>query len=280
MPHVTYAPAGKKDLPRLREIFLRCFGEEAAPEMEYVFSRCGDALWKAERDGIPAAMLVAMPVTIALPEGEWKARYFYGVATHPDYRKQGLCGGLLAACCRWMSEQGEAAALLRPDSEKNRQFYRKNGFADCSTAGTGCYRQKGGAAAELTPADPAEYDRLRRKFAPWGLQWGKEGLSLQREWMRLYGGDLWLLGQPADPWGCAAVSREGETPLVRELLCPEALRAQALESLCKALECRELHLALPGAEPADGLRTEPMMMARETAEIGLPGEIYTPLAMD
>ena len=107
MPHVTYAPAGEKDLPRLREIFLRCFGEEAAPEMEYVFSRCGDALWKAERDGIPAAMLVAMPVTIALPEGEWKARYFYGVATHPDYRKQGLCGGLLAACCRWMAEQGE-----------------------------------------------------------------------------------------------------------------------------------------------------------------------------
>lgn len=280
MPHVTYGLAKAEELPRLREIFLRCFGEEAAPEMEYVFSRCGDALWKAERDGIPAAMLVAMPVTIALPEGEWKARYFYGVATHPDYRKQGLCGGLLAACCRWMSEQGEAAALLRPDSEKNRQFYRKNGFADCSTAGTGCYRQKGGAAAELTPADPAEYDRLRRKFAPWGLQWGKEGLSLQREWMRLYGGDLWLLGQPADPWGCAAVSREGETPLVRELLCPEALRAQALESLCKALECRELHLALPGAEPADGLRTEPMMMARETAEIGLPGEIYTPLAMD
>ncbi len=26
--------------------------------------------------------------------------------------------------------------------------------------------------------------------------------------------------------------------------------------------------------------TEPMMMARETAEIGLPGEMYTPLAMD
>ena len=43
MPHVIYAPAGEKDLPRLREIFLRCFGEEAAPEMEYVFSRCGDA---------------------------------------------------------------------------------------------------------------------------------------------------------------------------------------------------------------------------------------------
>ena len=49
MPHVTYAPAGKKDLPRLREIFLRCFGEEAAPEMELVFSRCGDALCAPKR---------------------------------------------------------------------------------------------------------------------------------------------------------------------------------------------------------------------------------------
>ena len=110
-------------------------------------------------------------------------------------------------------------------------------------------------------------------MAPWGLHWGKEGLATQKGWMKLYGGDLWLLGAPEQPVGSAAVSREGETPLVRELLCPEALRAQALES-------RELRLALPGAEPADGLRTEPMMMARETAEIGLPGEIYTPLAMD
>ena len=98
--------------------------------------------------------------------------------------------------------------------------------------------------------------------------------------MKLYGGDLWLLGAPEQPVGSAAVSREGKMPLIRELLCPEALRTQALESLCKALGSRELRLALPGAEPTDGLRTEPMMMARETAELGLPGEIYTPLAMD
>ena len=105
MPHVTYAPAGKKDLPRLREIFLRCFGEEAAPEMELVFSRCGDALWCAKTEGCPAAILAAMPVTLALPQGEYKARYFYGVATHPEARRQGLCENLLAACCRWMTGQ-------------------------------------------------------------------------------------------------------------------------------------------------------------------------------
>lgn len=280
MPHVTYAPAGEKDLPRLREIFLRCFGEKAAPEMEYVFARCGDALWKAERDGIPAAMLVAMPVTIALPEGEWKARYFYGVATHPDYRKQGLCGGLLAACCRWMSEQGEAAALLRPDSEKNRQFYRKNGFADCSTVGVGQFTAGGGGTLPCAPAEPERYDAIRRKMAPWGLHWGREGLFLQKEWMRLYGGDLWLLGQPADPWGCAAVSREGEIPLLRELLCDKADAEKALEGLCRTLQAPELGLALPQPGPVEGLTARPMMMIRKTGEIDLPEAIYTPLAMD
>ena len=187
---VCYTPAEPADLPRLREIFLLCFGQAAAAEMELVFSRCGDALWCAKTEGRPAAMLAAMPVTLALPQGEYKARYFYGVATHPEARRQGLCKNLLVACCRWMTGQGEAAALLRPDSEKNRSYYRENGFADCSTAGTGCYRPKGGAAAEMTPADPAEYDRLRRKFAPWGVQWGREGLFLQKDWMRLYGGDL------------------------------------------------------------------------------------------
>ena len=69
----------------------------------------------------------------------------------------------------------------------------------------------------------------------------------------------------------------GEMPASFET---EALRAQALESLCKALESRELHLALPGAEPADGLRTEPMMMLRPTGAAALPETLYTPLAMD
>ena len=146
--------------------------------------------------------------------------------------------------------------------------------------GVGQFTAGGGETLPCAPAEPERYDAIRRKMAPWGLHWGKEGLATQKGWMKLYGGDLWLLGAPEQPVGSAAVSREGETPLVRELLCPEALWAQALEGLCKVLECRELHLALPGAEPADGLRTEPMMMARETAEIGLPGEIYTPLAMD
>ena len=181
MPHVTYAPAGEKDLPRLREIFLRCFGEETAPEMEYVFARCGDALWKAERDGIPAAMLVAMPVTIALPEGEWKARYFYGVATHPDYRKQGLCGGLLAACCRWMAEQGEAAALLRPDSEKNRQFYRKNGFADCSAVGVGQFTAGGGETLTCARRNRNSMKPSGEKWPPGGCTGEKRGLPPKRD---------------------------------------------------------------------------------------------------
>ena len=98
--------------------------------------------------------------------------------------------------------------------------------------------------------------------------------------MRLYGGDLWLLGQPADPWGCAAVSREGEIPLLRELLCDKADAEKALEGLCRTLQAPELGLALPQPGPVEGLTARPMMMIRKTGEIDLPEAIYTPLAMD
>ena len=98
--------------------------------------------------------------------------------------------------------------------------------------------------------------------------------------MRLYGGDLWLLGDAESPWGCAAVSREGGSPLLRELLCRPADAEKALEGLCRTLQAPELGLALPQPGPVEGLPARPMMMIRKTGEIDLPEAIYTPLAMD
>ena len=283
MPQVTYGPAEKSDQPRLREIFLLCFGSGSAAEADYVFSRFPQALWCAKKEGVPAAMLAALPVTLALPQKTLSARYFYGVATHPEHRKQGLCGGLLRACCAAMEKQGEAAALLRPDSEKNRRFYAENGFSDCGSVAKGLYTAKGTEPTAWTAAEPERYDALRRKFAPWGLQWGSEGLAFQKGWLRLYGGDLWLLGTAERPLGCAAVSREEELPLVRELLCAKEDAAAALEGLCRLYGCERLRLALPEpmTVPMEDGRTEPMMMLRPTgASAALPGTLYTPLAMD
>ena len=180
-----------------------------------------------------------------------------------------------------MARQGEAFALLYPSSEQNRRFYADRGFADCSTVGRGEYAVQGGAALPGTAADAARYDVLRRKFAPEGLQWGNAGLSLQKGWLRLYGGDLWLLGPPDDPAGCAAVSREGEIPHLRELLtAPEDTRP-ALEGLCRAFGADRLTLALPqSAARRLALPEEPFMMLRRTGDTVWPGPIYTSLAMD
>lgn len=108
-------------------------------------------------------------------------RYFYGVATHPDYRKQGLCGGLLAACCRWMAEQGEAAALLRPDSEKNRQFYRKNGFADCSTVGWGNLPQGAERPCPALRLNRSGMTPSGEKWPPGDCNGEKRGLPPKRD---------------------------------------------------------------------------------------------------
>ena len=39
MPQTSYGIAQPEDLPRLREIFLRCFGAAAAKEADYIFSQ-------------------------------------------------------------------------------------------------------------------------------------------------------------------------------------------------------------------------------------------------
>ena len=282
MPQTSYGIAQPEDLPRLREIFLRCFGAAAAKEADYIFSQKEQIdFWAAKVQNRPAAMLAAIPVTVVCGREEYPARYLYGVSTDPVFWGRGLCSGLLEETCRHMARQGEAFALLYPSSEQNRRFYADRGFADCSAVGRGEYAAQGGAALPCTAADAARYDVLRRKFAPEGLQWGSAGLSLQKGWLRLYGGDLWLLGPPDHPAGCAAVSREGEIPHLRELLtAPEDTRP-ALEGLCRAFGADRLTLALPqSAARRLALPEEPFMMLRRTGDTVWPGPIYTSLAMD
>ena len=56
MPQVTYGPAEAGEISRLQEIFLLCFGEEAAAEMNYIFERYCHALWSAKVNEIPKVL--------------------------------------------------------------------------------------------------------------------------------------------------------------------------------------------------------------------------------
>ena len=75
--------------------------------------------WLARQDGQPAATAGCYALT------DTRA-YLAGVVTLPEYRRQGIGGGLCAALAAHLAAQGRTVGLLcRPEREP---FYQKLGF--------------------------------------------------------------------------------------------------------------------------------------------------------
>lgn len=286
MRDVTYDMAKKQDRPYLQAIFETCFpGAEAELAlMLEEWERMELPLPVGRIEGVPRAMLLALPITVRLGLKEYAGRYLYGVATHPDYRRQGLAAGLLEYTHRWMRESKEQFSILLPDSDKNRRFYERCGYLTCGERVWLPYTDTAAAELPLHKATPEAYATLRRTLCGDAMLWGREGIRLQEKWLHLYGGVLWLLGEPEEPWGCAATSTEEDgSTHVRELLCPEHLRGAALHALCRRLGAEKLNCpVMPDAAKRLGIATAPGAMLFETGteKMWQGEEIYCALTME
>lgn len=286
MRDVTYGMANKQDRPYLQAIFSKSFpGAEA--ELALMLEEWGRMevpLPVGRIGGVPRVMLLALPVTVRLGRKEHTGRYLYGVATHPDYRRQGLAAGLLEYTHRWMKESKEQFSILLPESSENRRFYEKSGYRTCGERAWLPYTDAAETMLPLYKATPEAYATLRRTLCRNAMLWGTEGIRLQEKWLHLYRGALWLLGEPEAPWGCAATSTgEDGSAHVRELLCPEHLRGAALHALCCRLGAEKLNYPLaPDAAKRLGIATAPGAMLFETGtEKMWQGEhLYCALTME
>lgn len=140
--------------------------------------------------------------------GGQKIAYLYGVATHPDYRGQGLCRQLMEDTQNHLAALGYSSILLVPQKESLREMYRKLGYRDCT-----------GISEFLCSDDPypvpihaidrEEYAALRRQLLPKNsvVQEG-ENLVFLSAYARFYKGMDFLL----------AAAVEGDTLFGIELL--------------------------------------------------------------
>lgn len=286
MRDVTYGMANKQDRPYLQAIFEACFpGAEAELTLMLdEWEKMGFSLPVGRIEGVPKGMLLALPVTVRLERKEYAGRYLYGVATHPDCRRQGLATGLLGYTHRWMKEKKEQFSILLPDSDKNHCFYEKCGYRTCGGWAWLLYTDTAAAMPPLHKATPEAYAALRCTLCGDAMLWGAEGIRLQEKWLQLYGGALWLLGEPETPWGCAATSAEEDGSIrVRELLCPDHLREAALHALCRRLGAEKLNCpVMPDAAKRPGIATAPGAMLFETGteKMWQGEEIYCALTME
>lgn len=143
-------------------------------------------------------------------DGEYRNQqfaYLYAVATHPDFRRRGLCRALVEDTHVLLTRQGYDGTLLLPAEEGLRCMYRQMGYRDCCTVSQFTCRAE--TPIPIWSVDQEEYARLRRKLLPEDgvLQEGKnlDFLVLQAD---TYAGEGFVL----------AASPEGEHLNVMELL--------------------------------------------------------------
>ncbi|MGM9589732.1 MAG: GNAT family N-acetyltransferase [Faecousia sp.] len=122
-----------------------------------------------------------------------KLAYIYAVATHPDYRGQGLCRRLMADVHDLLRRRGYAGAVLVPQDEGLRAMYRNMGYQNM-----GGLAEFTCAAADLPvalrPVGPAEFAAIRRRLLPEGAVLQEAaGLAFLAEQLQFYAGEEFLL---------------------------------------------------------------------------------------
>lgn len=126
---MTAGVAGPKDIPRLKEIWKRCFGD---PDwyMDFYFTH-GFPLFETMgmwEGGEIGSMLTLIPAEYVLEGERLPARYVYAVATDPAMQGKGLASALLTAAHERMRVQGVQLAALFPASDSLYDYYGRLGY--------------------------------------------------------------------------------------------------------------------------------------------------------
>jgi GNAT superfamily N-acetyltransferase len=174
--------------------------------------------------------------------GDVAASYLCALCTHPDYRGAGL-GEVV---CRMAAEQSFAAgaelACLHPASVSLSKWYARSLGMETLPVPSFPPLPSDCGSTPLRPVSPEEYFSLREKSSV-GIP-----LRLLQAQELFTPGSLFALDM-----GCACVEREEERVLIRELVCPENLRAVAVSAITE-------HFGAPALFPALDFDSTPHLM--------------------
>lgn len=124
---IRFRNAVKSDIDSLKELWKTCFDEKTEAVnlfFERAFSQ--DNAYLAT-DG--EKILAALYLLDGSINGN-KAHYLCGASTHPDYRGQGIMGGLIVFSLAKAYEKGDKFSVLYPASESLYGFYSRFGYEE------------------------------------------------------------------------------------------------------------------------------------------------------
>lgn len=191
-----------------------------------------------------AAMASWLPVKLHTRSDAFQGAYIYAVATHPDFRGQGLCRSLMEELEQALRQQGMAFAALCPAEESLYDFYGAMGYE------TAFYRSNGRiipgeSSEEVTQISCAAYATLRERVLSMPhCEWDLPALGYLDatgvRFFRFSGG------------GCCAANPVSDKGVrVIELLAEDAPSAAA--ALCHAMDARWAEVVRPLGKQPQGM---------------------------
>jgi len=254
MANESIRPAAARDIPALRSLWARVFGDSeeyidrafsrlALPEKACVLTLSGrivSAMYIIETAGAESEEGKAVP-----------ACYLYALATAPEYRRRGYGAHVVSAAADMAFDLGFDIAMLAPAGESLFPFYERLGF---STFGTYdeislSFPKRELPCAELFPAEPEDYFSRREALLSGvpHVRLTRATLSQQLEHCRASG-----LGFYFSPSGCViAAERQNGAVIVKEALGPGL--SPALIALAKRTNAERITVRAPGSGHANVL---------------------------
>ena len=220
----------KTQIPALRKLWQEVFGD-SDDFLDSFFAlgfSCSHCLCAMEQENLAGAMYWLDHTC----RGK-RLAYLYAVATHPDYRGQGICRRLTLRVMELLRRQGYAGIILVPAEPGLVSMYEKLGFVPSSTLDLiRCSR--GETPTLLHAVDPAEYNALRNRLAPEdSALLTKQTLRFLASQAEFFAGDEWVL----------AAWRQEQTLTGLEYLGSAAL----LPGILNALSCTQGCFRTPGS---------------------------------
>lgn len=157
--------------------------------------------------------------------GHQKIAYIYAVATAKAHRGQGLCHRLMADTHAHLLRSGYSGAVLVPQQESLRQFYRGMGYRNAGGMEEfSC--AAGGEPVSLRAIGREEFALRRRRMLPPGsVRQEGENLVFLESQLQFYAGDDFLLAAWEDKGvlhGAEFLGRKEAAPgILRTLNCRE-----------------------------------------------------------
>lgn len=230
------------DIPALSLLWQQSFQETQEDAIFFLKNRFrpGETILLRNSSGAPVSMMTLIPARLNNVAGA----YVYGVATHPDYRGQGLMSQLHQEAVEYLRMQGSRFTCLVPASQSLFSLYHRLGYRTrFYRAQRSYYNLTPCPFVELHLPSVVDFTAMRAEYLqrlPYHLKLLCPDYLLQE--LRHYGGDA-VSFQTQDRMGYAAYTINKTLLHVRE--CSVPFTAELGASLLAYTGCQQLLLDLP-----------------------------------